>query len=69
MATITNQKQSSLVQSVEYDPHSRDLTVTLHGNRTYVYPNRTAEEHNAFVSAESHGRHFNAVVKHWPHRS
>lgn len=63
---ITNAKNSSVVRSIDYDPASRDLTVTLHGGNQYTYPDRTAAEHNAFVAAESHGRHFATVVRYWP---
>ncbi len=65
---ISNSKPSSIINAVEYDPDSKDLTVTLHGGKTYTYPDTTAEEHNAFVSADSHGRHFAAVVSKRPHR-
>jgi frataxin-like iron-binding protein CyaY len=68
MPTVTNQKPSSCVQQIDFDHDSGDLTVTLNGGRQYVYPNRTTEEHNAFVAAQSHGQHFNSVVRRWPHR-
>lgn len=65
---IQNSKPSSLVQGIQYDPASRDLTVTLHGGRKYTYPDVTPETHNAFVSAGSHGRHFAAVISKLPHK-
>lgn len=68
MPVIQNSKQSSIVKRIDYDPDSRDLTVTLHGGKTYTYPNRSASDHNRFVSAESHGKHFATVVKHWPNK-
>lgn len=60
---IHNSKPSDLVQGIHYDPHSKDMTVTLHGGKSYTYPGTTAAEHNAFVSADSHGAHFATVVR------
>ncbi len=65
---ISNSKPSSIINAVEYNPETLDLTVTLHGGKTYIYPDTSAEEHNAFVSADSHGKHFSAVVSKRPHR-
>ena len=65
---ISNAKPSKVVSGIQYDPDSRDMTVTLHGGRTYTYPNVPAETHNAFVSSDSHGKHFAAVISKLPHK-
>jgi hypothetical protein len=58
---ISNSKPSSLVAGIEFDPHSRVLQVTLSSGVTYAYDNVEPSDHNAFVSADSHGRHFSTV--------
>lgn len=60
---ITNSKDSSIVKEIGYNPATLDLTVTLHGGKQYTYPNTSAEEHNRFVSAPSHGQHFANVIR------
>lgn len=68
-ALIHNSKPSSLVQGIRYDQGTRDLTVTLHGGKQYTYPDVSPETHNAFVSSDSHGRHFASVIAKLPHKS
>lgn len=59
---ITNHPNSSAVRQVDYDPATSEMTVTLAHGAKYTYPNTTSEQHNAFVSADSVGRHFASVV-------
>ena len=59
---ITNNPNSTAIHQVDYDPATRDMTVTMAHGVQYTYPNTTSEQHNAFVSADSVGRHFANVV-------
>lgn len=68
ITTATGDK-SSLVHTVYYDPSSKDMTVRLHGNRQYVYGDVEPHEHNAFISADSLGKHFSTVIAKRPHRT
>ncbi len=54
---------SSLVQAVSYDPATREMQVELLHKGTYHYHDVPPEDHAAFVAAESHGAHFNTVIK------
>jgi hypothetical protein len=61
LAEIANAKPSSWVGSIHYDPATKELQVhTLKGEK-YAYDGVSAADHNAFVSADSHGRHFSTV--------
>lgn len=65
---ITNNPNSTAIRQVDYDPGNGDMTVTLTHGKQYTYPNTTSDQHNAFVSADSVGRHFASVVSKRPHR-
>lgn len=54
---------SSNILAVGHCPETDTLAVQFKGGQTYHYPNCTAEEHDAFVSAESIGSHFHKTFK------
>lgn len=56
--------QSSNIQMVGYDPNTKELHVLFHsGASIYVYQQVPDDEYEAFVSADSLGRHFNQHIK------
>lgn len=59
---------SSQVKAVGYDPESKTLAVqfTRGTGAIYHYPNVTAEDHKAFIEAESIGKHFGKHIQHLP---
>ena len=60
---------SSNVDSVGYDPHTRQLHVKFRGGGHYSYDDVTAQEHADLLDAKSIGAHLRAhvIAKH-PHR-
>jgi len=57
--------ESSQVKAIGFDPASKTLAVTFHGTGTvYHYPGVSAEQHQAFLKAESIGSHFGKHIKH-----
>ena len=58
--------QSSQIASIGHDPATNTLAVVFkHGaGAIYHYPGVTAEQHAAFVGAESIGVHFGKHIKH-----
>lgn len=62
MPLITNNPKSSAVHQVDYNPETLELHVTVPGGKRYTYPKVTAEEHNAFVSADSVGKYFATII-------
>lgn len=61
-------RPSTVVQSAAYNPNAQELSVTLAGNRSYVYQNVPASTIEGLTSAESVGTYFNQNVRntfHW----
>jgi frataxin-like iron-binding protein CyaY len=56
---IMHPVDSTNVASVGYDPEKKELAVRFRNGATYVYSGVKPEEHEALVSADSVGRHFN----------
>lgn len=55
---------SSAVQSVSYDPTTKDLGVTfVGGNTEYTYPDVPKEVFTEFMDSPSKGRYVNNVLK------
>lgn len=62
--------KSSRMRAIGYDPDSRELHVRFRED-TYIYPNVSAGQHAALMSAESHGKHFHKHIRgnpNHPHR-
>lgn len=59
---------SSQVKAIGYDAATKTLAVQFaHGaGHLYHYPNVTAEQHAAFIGAESIGKHFGQHIKALP---
>ena len=57
--------ESSQVKSIGYDPATQTLAVQFkHGSGAiYHYPDVTADQHQAFLKAESIGAHFGRHIK------
>ena len=56
--------ESSQVQAVGYDPLTNTLAVKFkRGDAAYHYPGVTPEQHQAFLKAESIGRHFDQHIR------
>lgn len=49
---------SSNIQAVGHDPQSNTLSVQFRSGAIYHYPGVTAEQHQAFLGADSLGSHF-----------
>lgn len=64
---------SSQINAIGYDPETLTLAVQFKGwkgelGATYHYGNVTAEDFEAFKSAESLGRHFGRHIKPFPEK-
>lgn len=60
--STTTQYDSSTVRSASYDYEHQTLVIHFnHGS--YVYPNVTKEDFEAFHNAESQGKSLNEVIK------
>jgi hypothetical protein len=55
--------ESSNVAAVGYDPQTKEMAVRFKSGSTYVYSGVSPEEHEALLSADSVGRHFNAQFR------
>lgn len=55
--------QSSNIVAIGYDGEPRELRVEFKGNRTYVYSGVSPEEFDAFLKADSKGKHLNENIK------
>jgi hypothetical protein len=59
---------SSVIRWIQYDPHSRRLTVLFQTGRRHAYENVPPEIHSAFRIASSRGAYFNAWIRdHYPY--
>ena len=56
-------RPSSLVQSATYNTNTQELTVTLAGNRSYIYRSVPATTVESLTSAESVGAFFNQNIR------
>jgi len=54
---------SSVIASVGYDSAARTMDVEFRTGRLYRFFGITPDDHNALISAESIGRHFNAKIR------
>jgi hypothetical protein len=52
---------SSSIDAIGYDPKRRALVVRFKGGATHLHEGVSADQHAAFMAADSIGRHF---VKH-----
>lgn len=57
------QRESTAISDIEYDEASRQMRVTFTTGRIYIYIDVPLEEYDAFVSADSRGRHFNLHIR------
>lgn len=55
--------KSSQINSIGYDPNSRILEIEFNNGKVYQYAPVTASCHQELMSAESHGKYFNANIK------
>ena len=55
--------QSSNIEAVGHDPHSKTLTVKFKNGGTYEYSGVDANEYNAFMSARSKGAYFHTEIR------
>lgn len=57
--------ESGQVKAIGHDPATNTLAVQFKfgAGAIYHYPNVTAEQHQAFVGAESIGKHFGSHIK------
>lgn len=54
--------ESSNIQSIDYDPKRKHLTVNFHSGRSYRYEKVTQTVYDEFVNSESKGRYFNQYI-------
>jgi lysyl-tRNA synthetase class 2 len=57
------QVESSAIQTVDYDPARRRLTVRFTSGEAYAYDGVPAGLHRSFAAAESKGRFFSARIR------
>lgn len=50
--------KSSHISEVGYDPETKEMQIKFSTGHTYSYPDVEADQHAAFISAESPGKHF-----------
>jgi hypothetical protein len=56
--------QSSAIESVGYNPHSRLMQVKMKGGgKVYDYPGVDPADHEAFMKSPSMGKHLAAVIR------
>jgi hypothetical protein len=55
--------ESEAIAAVGHDPHSRILRIRFKSGLTYEYPDVSMEAHQAFVGADSIGRHFHKHIR------
>ena len=60
--------KSGQVKAIGYDAATKVLAVTFTRGTgaIYHYPNVSAEDHKAFIEAESIGKHFGKHIQHLP---
>lgn len=54
---------SSNLSAVGYDPQTLEMVVSFSYGGSYLYPGVRADEHEALMSAESIGKHFNSQFR------
>lgn len=54
---------SEAIDDIAYDEDTKEMRVVFTTGRTYIYFDVPADAFEAFASAESLGRHFNAHVR------
>ena len=54
---------SEAIDDISYDEDAKEMRVVFKTGRVYVYFDVPLEAYEAFASAESLGRHFNAHVR------
>lgn len=57
------QVHSSVIKFVRYDALARELTVSLHTGRFYVYVDVPAERYEALLAATSKGAFYNEHIR------
>jgi KTSC domain len=63
MDAVKTHSESSNIATIEHHPALEKLIVEFRNGGRYEYDGFTAEDHQAFISAESHGKHFHARIK------
>ena len=54
---------SSLIESVGYDPDKMELTINFRLGKAYIYPAITQATFDSMLNAESIGRFFHAHIR------
>jgi len=54
---------SSNIVSVGYDPETQNMEVEFKGGGVYTYHDVDKAAHDAFINAESIGKHFHANIR------
>ena len=54
---------SSNIKEVGHDPDTNTLGIRFHDGSLFHYPNVTADEHAAFINADSLGSHFHKNIR------
>lgn len=62
MASLTTVK-SSMFDAIGHDPVANVLTVRMKNGKIYTHAEVSAEEYDAFLHAESMGRHYNEKIR------
>lgn len=60
---MAKQKQSSIIKRVEYDPGTRDLTITFTTGSKYIYRDVPQAVVRRFTTAESQGMFFHTHIR------
>ena len=61
---VTKPVESSAIAAIGYDPETSTLHVRFHSREEpYQFAPVTAEEHEAFLNAESKGQHFHKHIR------
>lgn len=54
---------SSTIKNITYSPITREMEIEFHHGGRYRYKDVPADAYDAFLNAESQGKHFHAHVK------
>lgn len=66
---LTFGSDGSFIDTVAYDPSTKELTVFLRAGKSYNHPNVPEHVFFNFMKAESHGNYYNTEIKtHYPSR-
>jgi hypothetical protein len=54
---------SSMMNWVEYNPNTKELSITFNSGRTCVYSGVSKETYEGLLQSDSQGKYFNQYIK------